>query len=63
MKDLIEASVGDAMSWSNIENAKSCHIVKSPRYAPIFGEELGICCVCHSSGLRNSVFGRNEALG
>ena len=29
MKDLIEASVGDAMSWSNIENAKSCQIVKS----------------------------------
>src|SRR5271154_5377204 len=27
MKDLIEASVGDAMSWSNIEDAE---IVKSP---------------------------------
>src|SRR5271154_1734085 len=35
MKDLIEASVGDAMSWSNIENAKSCQIVKSPRYATL----------------------------
>ena len=30
MKDLIEASVGDAMSWSDIENAKSRQIVKSP---------------------------------